>query len=135
MSLEKTSLFKFIMYFVYLYISLSRAGRLALNQQTMSRVNLSQITSLNFEADEYTTGRRLAPVAQLQCDKKEGRSACEQYTPESIHCENRGWDAYTHAVQWSCSTTLPSNLKLGKVRVNCERWEESGPANEVLNGE
>ncbi|TIB62026.1 hypothetical protein E3P78_02562 [Wallemia ichthyophaga] len=100
----------------------------------MSRVNLSQITSLNFEADEYTTGRRLAPVAQLQCDKKEGRSACEQYTPESIHCENRGWDAYTHAVQWSCSTTLPSNLKLGKVRVNCERWEESGPANEVLNG-
>lgn len=82
-----------------------------------------------------TTGRRLPPVAQLQCVDKKGASTCAQYIPESIHCENRGWDAYTHSVQWSCSTSLPSNLKLGKVRVNCELWEESGSSDDVLSGE
>ncbi|TIA88060.1 hypothetical protein E3P99_02814 [Wallemia hederae] len=104
----------------------------------MSKVHLSEISSLNFEADEMTTGRRVPPVPQLQCveggHKGGDRDTCGQYTPESVHCENKGWDAYSRSVQWSCTTALPSNLKLGKVRVNCERWSEHGPSDEVLSG-
>ncbi|TIC07204.1 DUF1183-domain-containing protein [Wallemia mellicola] len=97
----------------------------------MSRIRLSKIESLNFEADEYTTGRRLDPVLQLQCTGKGNNCA---YQPESVHCENRGYDDYSNKIQWKCTTSLPANLKLGKVKVNCEQWDENGDVDYILKG-
>ena len=84
------------------------------------KVLLKDVSSLVFTKGELTTGRRSAPVSQLVCDS--GRDVC-RYEPSSIGCKNMGWDG--NDVVWQCEVTggLPSNVKLGKMKVSCEGYE------------
>ena len=84
------------------------------------KVLLKDVTSLVFTKGELTTGRRSAPVSQLVCDSE--RAVC-RYEPSSIGCKNTGWDG--NDVVWQCEVTggLPSNVKLGKMKVSCEGYE------------
>lgn len=84
------------------------------------KVLLKDVTSLVFTKGELTTGRRSAPVSQLLCDSE--WAVC-RYEPSSIGCKNTGWDG--NDVVWQCEVTggLPSNVKLGKMKVSCEGYE------------
>lgn len=53
------------------------------------RILLSSVKTLTFRKDKMTTGRRSAPMQQLQCVKGTGCGDANQ--PEVLQCENKGY--------------------------------------------
>jgi hypothetical protein len=62
----------------------------ACDEEATDRVLLSSVSSLSFSKYSMTTGRRSAPMQQMQCVKG---SACNTYAakPHTMECHNRGW--------------------------------------------
>ncbi|KAL9935612.1 hypothetical protein V8E36_005189 [Tilletia maclaganii] len=91
--------------------------------QQHRRIPLDSIRTLTFYRDELTTARRTAPVPQLSCVGK----ACRRFQPEVVQCTSMGdW-------QWKCEADLPEWLRLGKVEVSCEGWDNADDPT-VLSG-
>ncbi|KAK0552328.1 hypothetical protein OC846_002929 [Tilletia horrida] len=83
--------------------------------QRHKRILLDSIKTLTFYNGERTTARRSSSVPQLSC---RGR-ACRSFEPDVIQCANMGdW-------QWKCEADLPEELRLGKVEVSCEGWDNA----------
>jgi len=82
------------------------------------RVRLTDISALTFARGTWTTGRRSAPVQQLACTG--GSAGCREI-PSSVLCRNAGFDG--RDVQWKCEANLPSDVKLGRIQVNCEGFD------------
>eukprot|EP00300_Choanocystis_sp_HF-7_P003136 c12364_g1_i1.p1 GENE.c12364_g1_i1~~c12364_g1_i1.p1 ORF type:complete len:319 (+),score=29.07 c12364_g1_i1:42-959(+) len=79
-------------------------------------VRLTEIQTLTFKRDRYTTGRRSQPVPQLECVK-----GCHfGFQPEVVQCRNVGHDGFD--VQWRCDASLPDNLALSSTDVSCEGY-------------
>jgi hypothetical protein len=85
----------------------------------MPAVHIREVTQLTLRPGAWTTGRRLAPVPQVQCV---GAVACSQYAPETVRCTNVGWDGVD--VQWDCvlAPGVPEGVRLSGVTVNCEGY-------------
>lgn len=85
-------------------------------------ISLSNVGSLTFYKNAYTTGNRLEPIPQLQCV---GGDACNYaYLIQSIQCINNGNNEFDNP-QWSCSTDISNKFKLGKTIVSCEGFMNS----------
>jgi len=85
-------------------------------------VSLSNVGSLTFYKNAYTTGNRLEPIPQLQCV---GGDACNYaHLIQSIQCVNRGNNEFDNP-QWSCSTDISNKFRLGKTVVSCEGFMNS----------
>lgn len=80
------------------------------------RILLQNVKILIFEKNKLSTSRRSAPVHQLNCVK-----GCGTYEPSKVVCHNAGSNGID--VQWKCEASLPKQLKLGKVEVNCEGYD------------
>lgn len=76
---------------------------------------LSQVESLTLRADRQTTHRRVPAVPQLKCVSPQ--AVCSKYKVDVMRCENKGSGYDDEDVQWSCSASLPPELKLGSTDV------------------
>jgi hypothetical protein len=76
---------------------------------------LSQVESLTLRADKQTTHRRVPAVPQLKCVA--APAICSKYKVDIMRCENKGSGYDAEDVQWSCSASLPAELKLGSTDV------------------
>ncbi|KAL2752830.1 hypothetical protein ACRALDRAFT_1072657 [Sodiomyces alcalophilus JCM 7366] len=84
-------------------------------------VLLSDIQSLTFRGgNAKTTHRRLPAIPQLKCVSSP--SLCALHAIDIMRCENRGAGYDPDDVQWSCSASLPPELRLGSTDVLCEGY-------------
>lgn len=72
---------------------------------------LSQVESLTLRGDKQTSHRRVSAIPQLKCISS--RDICAKYAIDVMRCENKGAGYDTEDIQWSCTTQLPPELKLG----------------------
>lgn len=84
------------------------------------KIHISEFDSLTFYKNKMTTGKRSAPIPQLNCTK----GSC-QYSNKvnTVQCTKTGVDT-NKKPQWKCNTSLPNNLYLGDVDVNCEGYSK-----------
>lgn len=84
-------------------------------------VLLSDIQSLTLRGgNAKTTHRRLPAIPQLKCVSP--RALCDLHTIDVMRCENRGPGYDPDDVQWSCTASLPPDLRLGSTDVLCEGY-------------
>ena len=83
------------------------------------KVKITDVKALTFKKGLMTTGRRSAPLPQLQCN---GHLCL--HSPETIQCVNVGSNG--NNMQWKCEADLPETLSLridAHRGVNCEGYE------------
>jgi len=106
-SISETMDFKFLLSFFFIFpAALAR-----------DFVKLSNVEVLTLYHGRMTTGRRSAPVPQLQCV---GGSARYSFTPQVVQCYNRGSDG--DDIQWECKAELDKAYQFGKISVSCEGY-------------
>lgn len=85
----------------------------------LTHIHHPQVESLTLRADRQTSHRRVPAVPQLKCVSS--KDICSKYKIDVLRCENKGTGYDSEDVQWSCTASLPPELKLGStdvVRVN-----------------
>ncbi|CAK7567347.1 MAG: hypothetical protein SEPTF4163_005310 [Sporothrix epigloea] len=96
----------------------------AASKTNKNAILLSKVQSLTLHAGKKTTHRRVAAVPQLTC-KANPQSLCELYTVDTMRCTNQGTGYDDEDVQWSCTASLPPELKLGSTEVICEGYSSA----------
>lgn len=92
---------------------------------------LSQVQSLTLRSGAMTSHRRVSAAPQLKCVSSP--AVCRLHAIETMRCVNQGSGYSSEDIQWSCSASLPPELKLGSTEVVCEGF--AGPDDEyVLKG-
>ncbi|KLU87336.1 hypothetical protein MAPG_06337 [Magnaporthiopsis poae ATCC 64411] len=81
---------------------------------------LSDVQSLTLRADRQTTHRRVPAAPQLKCVSH--RSVCGLHKVDVMRCTNQGSSYGDEDIQWSCTASLPPELKLGSTEVVCEGY-------------
>lgn len=81
---------------------------------------LSEVQSLTLRAGKQTTHRRVPALPQLKCISP--KRICALHTVDVMRCQNQGSGYTPEDVQWSCTASLPSTLKLGSTDVICEGY-------------
>ncbi|KAG6009401.1 hypothetical protein E4U43_008727 [Claviceps pusilla] len=82
---------------------------------------LSQVETLTLRGHgAKTTHRRVSPIPQLKCVSS--KEICNLYDVEVMRCTNQGSSYGDEDIQWSCSASLPEELKLGSTEVICEGY-------------
>lgn len=100
---------------------------LAKPQQTPPGKNailLSNVQTLTLRSGRQTTARRVSPLPQLTCIGPSQR-ICKLYTIDTMRCVNDGFDYDEEDVQWTCTASLPPELKLGSTDVICEGYRSA----------
>lgn len=90
-----------------------------------------QVESLTLRADRQTSHRRVPAVPQLKCVSSRG--ICSKYQIDVLRCENKGSGYDSEDVQWSCTASLPPELKLGSTDV--VRVKNPSPRSLVSKGD
>jgi hypothetical protein len=83
------------------------------------RIRMDSLTALTFRSGALTTGRRTAPIPQLNC--LGSRALCAKYQPPVIQCTPVGSDG-DGGLEWKCEADLVNGVGLGEVEVGCEGW-------------
>ncbi|KAK4232053.1 hypothetical protein QBC38DRAFT_464221 [Podospora fimiseda] len=86
---------------------------------------LSEVQSLTLRPASMTTGRRTSPVPQLKCVPPNS-PICrlpDVSDIQTMRCRNAGSSYTSQDIQWSCTATMPSTLKLGTTNVICEGYD------------
>jgi len=99
-----------------LALLLDIGGPVAVTAAAHQKVLLKEIQALTFSKHGMTTGRRSAPLPQMQCVDGPCR-----WAPNSILCKNVGFDGVD--VLWKCQADLEKGIRLGQVSVSCEGYE------------
>ncbi|KXJ94296.1 hypothetical protein Micbo1qcDRAFT_159393, partial [Microdochium bolleyi] len=85
---------------------------------------LSEVQSLTLRGDGALTKHRRVPAApQLKCISSP--ALCRLHAIEAMRCTNQGAGYDSEDIQWSCSASLPAELKLGSTDVICEGYASS----------
>ncbi len=90
---------------------------LALIASLSAQVHIKDVNVLTLYGNEYTTGRRNAPIPQLRCVG----SACFEGALKSMQCTNMGFDGSD--ANWDCKSEVGNRFTLGKVTVSCEGYD------------
>ncbi|KKK14176.1 hypothetical protein ARAM_003565 [Aspergillus rambellii] len=85
---------------------------------------LSQVHALTLHGGRLTSSRRVSPVPQLKCVGPSKR-ICDLYEIDTMRCTNAGYGYDEDDVQWTCTASLPPELKLGSTDVICEGYRNS----------
>lgn len=81
---------------------------------------LSDVQSLTLRAGRETSHRRAPAAPQLKCISS--RAMCALHEVETMRCVNQGSAYGSEDIQWSCTASLPADLKLGSTEVICEGY-------------
>ncbi|UZP43931.1 hypothetical protein NXS19_011743 [Fusarium pseudograminearum] len=107
-------------------IPISLAYLLALPALTLAArpkdaIKLSDVKSLTLRGNgAMTNHRRVGAIPQLRCVSK--KALCEIYDMDVMRCTNDGAGWGDEDVQWSCTASLPEELKLTTTDVICEGY-------------
>ncbi|OAA54116.1 hypothetical protein SPI_09050 [Niveomyces insectorum RCEF 264] len=82
---------------------------------------LSSVQSLTLRAGKMTTHRRVPAVPQLVCTASP-QALCDLAPVDVMRCTNQGTGYDDEDIQWSCTASLPPELKLGGTEVVCEGY-------------
>lgn len=110
-------------YSTYLYLlilsftAISTAAR-----KSPESVLLSDVKALTLRKDLKTSHNRVPAVPQLSCI---GGTAKGLYEIDVLRCKNAGSSYGDEDVQWTCTSSLPSEFKLGSTDVICEGFSSS----------
>ncbi|KAH8431311.1 DUF1183 domain protein [Aspergillus melleus] len=85
---------------------------------------LSNVQTLTLRGDRLTSSRRVSPIPQLQCVGP-SKKICQSYPIDVMRCTNAGSDYNEEDVQWTCTASLPPELKLGSTDVICEGYRNA----------
>lgn len=91
-------------------------------------IPLSQIRTLTLHSPSKTTSRRLPPIPQLKCISP--APICALHPVDTMRCTNQGSSYSPSDVEWSCTASLPPELRLGSTDVLCEGYD--GPEDELV---
>ncbi|KAI0847839.1 hypothetical protein F5Y00DRAFT_240576 [Daldinia vernicosa] len=82
---------------------------------------LSDVQSLILRgAGAHTKHRRVSPIPQLRCVSSP--AICRLHEIDVMRCANQGSGYDPQDIQWSCTASLPPELKLGSTDVLCEGY-------------
>ncbi|KAG6144087.1 hypothetical protein E4U35_000788 [Claviceps purpurea] len=85
---------------------------------------LSQVETLTLRGHgAKTTHRRVSAIPQLKCTSS--KEICNLYNVEVMRCTNQGSSYGGEDIEWSCSASLPEELKLGSTEVICEGYDSA----------
>lgn len=93
-----------------------------LARKTPEKVLLSNVKTLTLRKDLKTTHNRVSPVPQLKCI---GGNAKDLYEIDVLRCKNQGSAYGDEDIQWTCTSSLPAEFKLGSTDVICEGFSSS----------
>ncbi|KAI1854519.1 hypothetical protein JX265_007613 [Neoarthrinium moseri] len=88
--------------------------------QPKNAILLSQVQSLTLRAGQATSHRRVAAAPQLKCVS--AGPVCALHAVDTMRCVNQGAGYAAEDIQWSCTASLPPELKLGATDVVCEGY-------------
>ncbi|KAJ2899890.1 hypothetical protein MKZ38_002757 [Zalerion maritima] len=95
------------------------------------KILLSKVSTLTLRSGQQTSHRRVPSIPQLKCVSPS--HLCNLYEIDTVRCFNAGAGYDNEDVQWTCTATVPEELKLGRTDVICEGY--SGPDDKyVLKG-
>ncbi|KAF4581892.1 DUF1183 domain protein [Ophiocordyceps camponoti-floridani] len=84
---------------------------------------LSHVRTLTLRGNGAKTSHRRVPaVPQLQCLSG---PLCDLYPIDRMRCTNQGSSYGPEDVEWTCSASLPEDLKLGSIDVICEGYDST----------
>lgn len=107
-----------------LLTALSLLPLLATAAKPKNAVLLSQVKTLTLKGNNAkTTNRRVSAIPQLKCVSP--KAICDLYAIDVMRCTNQGSSYGDEDVEWSCSASLPPELKLGRTEVICEGYAKS----------
>lgn len=85
---------------------------------------LSDVQSLTLRGSgALTTHRRVPAAPQLKCISHP--DVCALHDLETMRCVNQGSGYDSEDIQWSCTASLPAELKLGSTDVICEGYSKA----------
>ncbi|KAK4173477.1 transmembrane protein [Triangularia setosa] len=96
----------------------------ALGAKPHNAILLSNVRSLTLNAHAKTTSRRVSPIPQLKCASP--RKLCslpEAAQITTMRCTNTGSSYTSEDIEWSCTASLPSTLRLDRTEVICEGYD------------
>lgn len=82
------------------------------------KILMRDIDVLTLMSGRLTTGRRTAPVPQLNCVGV----LCDVELPKVVQCYNKGSND-RDTIQWKCEGDLPLNYFFKNMEVSCEGYE------------
>ncbi|KAG6044159.1 hypothetical protein E4U39_003672 [Claviceps sp. Clav50 group G5] len=94
------------------------------NSRPSRAILLSQVETLTLRGHgAKTTHRRVSAIPQLKCTSS--KELCNLYNVEVMRCTNQGSSYGGEDIEWSCSASLPEELKLGSTEVICEGYDSA----------
>ncbi|TWU76702.1 hypothetical protein ED733_001958 [Metarhizium rileyi] len=97
---------------------------LAIAAKPKNAILLSQVQSLTLRGNgAKTTHRRVSAIPQLKCTSS--KEICSLYSIDAMRCTNQGSSYGGEDIEWSCTATLPEELKLGSTDVICEGYSNA----------
>ncbi|KAL4898563.1 hypothetical protein BDV59DRAFT_167129 [Aspergillus ambiguus] len=99
-------------------------NRAAQSPPGKNAILLSKVQTLTLRGNRLTSSRRVAPIPQLKCIGPSKR-ICDMYPIDTMRCTNAGYDYDEEDVQWTCTASLPAELKLGATDVVCEGYRDA----------
>ncbi|KAF4452523.1 Transmembrane protein 66 [Fusarium austroafricanum] len=94
---------------------------LTLAARPKDAIKLSDVRSLTLRGNgAMTNHRRVGAIPQLRCVSK--KALCELYNIDVMRCTNEGSGWGDEDIQWSCTASLPEELKLVTTDVICEGY-------------
>lgn len=97
------------------------AVALAAAARPRNAILLSDVESLTLRGNGAMTAHRRVPaIPQIKCISSS--RLCELYDIDVMRCTNQGSSYGEEDIQWSCTATLPEELKLGSTDVICEGY-------------
>ncbi|KAF3065304.1 Store-operated calcium entry-associated regulatory factor [Daldinia childiae] len=104
-----------------LWTSLSPHPAAAAAAKPQNAILLSDVQSLTLRGGgAQTKHRRVSAVPQLRCVSP--AATCRLHEIDVMRCANQGSGYDAQDIQWSCTASLPPELKLGSTDVVCEGY-------------
>ncbi|KAI0914343.1 hypothetical protein F4823DRAFT_350335 [Ustulina deusta] len=96
------------------------ATSVSASAQPKDAILLSQVQTLTLRANKQTAHRRVSALPQLKCVSSP--RVCALHAVDVMRCTNQGSSYGAEDVEWSCTASLPPELKLGATDVVCEGY-------------
>lgn len=82
---------------------------------------LSEVKTLTLRGHGFQTSHRRVPsIPQLKCVSS--KAICNLFDIDVMRCTNEGSSYGSEDIEWSCTASLPEELKLGGTDVICEGY-------------
>ncbi|KAH7329141.1 hypothetical protein B0I35DRAFT_473770 [Stachybotrys elegans] len=97
---------------------------LAVAARPKDAILLSNVQSLTLRGNgAKTTHRRVSSIPQLKCVSS--KAICNLFQIDSMRCTNEGSSYSDEDIEWSCTASLPEDLKLTSTEVICEGYSSA----------